>query len=382
MGRIRFSRTSSRRHSTLGNSAFIICQLCLAILPRLSLAAEFYFPQSDANWEHAEPAQLGWDTDLLEAAIDVAEESKSSGVLILHHGRILAERYWQNPDNSQRYTNFLTGRDAADRAIEDVASAQKNVTSLLVGMAQERGYLTLDDSISDHLGSGWSAANTAQESAITIRHLLSMNSGLAPDLSFVEPPNKVWLYNTPAYHMLMRVVTSATGMERNALTREWITAPLGMENSSWTPRPWASSDIAVGFSTTARELARFGLMIQAGGRWHDDIVIADTEYLQEMVTPSQQFNPSYGFLWWLNGQEFTLGAGRNAPRRDGSLIASAPEDLIAMQGALDRKLYIVPSLGLLVARLGSNGVKDGESFNDAFWSALMRAAPGISAENN
>jgi hypothetical protein len=44
-----------------------------------------------------------------------------------------------------------------------------------------------------------------------------------------------------------------------------------------------------------------------------------------------------------------------------------------MQGALDRRLYIVPSLDLVVARLGDSGAVDGESFNDAFWESLMRA---------
>jgi hypothetical protein len=54
------------------------------------------------------------------------------------------------------------------------------------------------------------------------------------------------------------------------------------------------------------------------------------------------------------------------------LISEAPADLVAMQGALTRKLYLVPSLGLVVARLGDNGNVE-VSFNEAFWRALMRA---------
>jgi hypothetical protein len=49
--------------------------------------------------------------------------------------------------------------------------------------------------------------------------------------------------------------------------------------------------------------------------------------------------------------------------------------MVAMQGALDRKLYLVPSLNLVITRLGSNGGANGASFNDAFWEALMEAAP-------
>jgi len=54
-------------------------------------------------------------------------------------------------------------------------------------------------------------------------------------------------------------------------------------------------------------------------------------------------------------------------------IPSAPDDLVAMQGALDSKLYLVSSLNLIVIRLGSSGSAGGKSFNEAFWEALMRA---------
>ena len=349
--------------------------LLLALTLSVASAAELYFPGLETEWETVDPADLGWDADLLAQALDVAGERQSSGVLILHNGRIMAERYWQDPDSSRRYQNALQGFDAQGRAIEDVASAQKNITSVLTGMAQARGYLQLDDTVSSHLGAGWSKASAEQEAEITIRHLLTMTSGLANDLSFETVPESKWLYNTPAYHFLMRIVSAATGKERNALTEAWITGPLGMTQSSWTPRPWASADIGVGFSTTARDLARFGLMIQANGTWAGEAVFEDTDYIREMLSPSQNLNPAYGYLWWLNGQEFTVGTTPSAPRRNGQLISSAPADLVAMQGALDRKLYLVPSLNLIVTRLGSAGNADGKNFNNAFWEALMKARP-------
>ena len=338
-------------------------------------ADDIYFPASDDAWEKVNPTELGWDADLLSEALDVAAQRDSSGVLILHNGRIMAERYWDVSNASVRYQNFVSGVDSKGRVIEDVASAQKNVVALLIGMAQQRGYLKLDDPASKYLGTGWSKATVEQEGAITIRHIMSMNSGLGTDFSYQAGPNTRWLYNTPVYHVLMRILSTATGLDRHMLTSQWITAPLGMDNSSWTPRPWASADIAVGFSTTARELARFGLMIQAGGRWHEQQLLDDSGYMQEMLTPSQSLNPSYGLLWWLNGQEFSLGAGPVATRKEGPLIAAAPTDLLAMQGALDRKLYLVPSLNLVVTRLGAAGGDDFYGFNEAFWQALMKAAP-------
>ena len=349
----------------------------LAVLSVISYAGPSaqspYVPSDDGTWQRVDPASVGWDADGLAAALDVAGSRRSSGVVILHQGRIMAERYWPLDDPSRGYRNFLQGQDARGRAIEDVASAQKSVVAVLMGIASERGLLRLDDPVTTYLGSGWSSALAQQERAITIRHLLSMSSGLATDMSFAAEAGTRWLYNTPAYHHVMRVIEAVTGKDRNAVTRDWVTGKLGMAASSWTPRPWADPAIGVGFSTTARDLARFGLMIQAGGRWGDQVIVGDAAYLSAMLHPSQSLNPAYGYLWWLNGKEFVLAPNARAGRRNGPLIPSAPADLVAMQGALDRKLYSVPSLGLVVTRLGESGAGDGVSFNEAFWQALMRA---------
>ncbi len=338
-----------------------------------SAAAQLYFPPDDGPWEHVEPESAGWDAAGLSEALDVAAARNSSGVVILLGGRILAEGHWTPSHPSRGYANFVQGADDEGHVIEDVASAQKSVAAVITGIAVERGLVGLDDPVTKYLGAGWSKASPEQEGRITLRHLLTMTSGLAEDLTFQAEPGSRWLYNTPAYHNVMRVVEAATGRDRNDLTREWITDELGMRHSSWTVRAWSDPAIGAAFSTTARDLARFGLMIQAGGRWRDERIFRDDAFLEEMLSPSQALNPSYGYLWWLNGQDFALSPGNPAPRSDGPLIPSAPPDLVAMLGALDRKLYIVPSLDLVVARLGDSGAADGQSFNAAFWEALMRA---------
>jgi len=346
-------------------------------VPGASGQSLYYFPPESGPWESVDPASVGWDAEKLSEALDVAGDRHSSGVVILHNGRILAERHWTLSDPSQAYKYYrqgVAGVDSHGHAIEDVTSVQKSVTAVLVGIAQERGLLHLDDPVSKHLGAGWSQAAPQQEEAITLRHLLSMTSGLAKDMSFEADAGSMWRYNTFAYHSVMRVIEAVTGQDRNAITLEWLTSKLGMKASFWTPRPGADPTIAWGFSTTARELARFGLMIQAGGRWGDQVIIEDSEYLQEMRNSSQPLHPAYGYLWWLNGQEFLLGVDDEVTRQEGSLFPSAPDDLVAAEGVLARRLYIVPSLGLVITRLGDNGrIGDGVSFDEAFWQSLMDA---------
>ena len=183
----------------------------LAISIPATDAQPLYFPSTNGDWEPVDPASIGRDPTLLSAALDVAGARRSSGVVILHHGRILAERYWEPIDAPRVYENFVQGIDAAGHIIEDVASAQKSIVAVLIGMAQERQLLSLEDPVSQHLGEGWSKTTREQGRSSNIAHLLSMSSGLHEDLSFDVAAGTSWYYNTPADHMLMRVVEIAAG---------------------------------------------------------------------------------------------------------------------------------------------------------------------------
>ena len=338
-----------------------------------------YFPPQGGGWAEVSPASVGWDEEKLSAALELAGRTRASGVVILHQGRILAEKYW-NPDEGARagnkareYGALVRGRDGAGRAIEDVASVQKSVTAILVGLAQSKGLLRLDDAVSKHLGKGWSKAAPEAEGDITVRHLLTMTSGLNDDLTFEARAGTRWRYNSAAYARAMKVVASAARKSPNELTREWLTGPLGMSDTRWVERPLGNAESAaspLGLATTARDLARFGLFILAEGKWNGSTVFPDREFLRAALTPSQSLNPSYGYLWWLNGQpEVARGAGVKVK---GPLIRTAPPDLVAALGAVDRKLYVVPSLGLVVTRLGNSA---GPGFQDEFWKLLSEAAP-------
>jgi CubicO group peptidase (beta-lactamase class C family) len=328
-----------------------------------------YFPPQDAQatWETVLPADAKFDRTKLDEVLDFARRQRSSGLVILYRGRILAEGHW-NPDDlpadvAQKakgkaklrgYEQRVIGRDAAGRAIEDVASVQKSVSAILAGLAQERGLLKITDPVQRHLGGGWSKASSEQEAAITIRHLLTMTSGLDDDLKFEAPPGTRWYYNSTAYSRVLMCTAAAAKMDRNELTRQWLTGPLGMQNSRWEGRPIPAGVEArngVGFATTARDLARFGLLIQANGNWHGRTIISDKQFLHDASHPSQDLNPSYGYLWWLNGQPKVM---RGRELIQGPLISTAPSDLVAALGALQRKVYVAPSEKLVVTRIGDN----------------------------
>jgi CubicO group peptidase (beta-lactamase class C family) len=266
------------------------------------------------------------------------------------------------------------GKTSDGRVIEDVASAQKSLVAVLAGIAEGRGKLDVSAPVDRYLGSGWSNADRSAESAITVRHLMTMTSGLNDSLNYLQPAGDTWRYNTGAYSRMIGVIEKATGTDIQTLTHDMLTAPTGMSDSRWLPRPWSAGNDAansIGLATTGRDLARFGLLILADGKWDGKDLLQNRDYLRRMLRPSQDLNPSYGLLWWLNGKPRHQGAGATTSQQ-GPLIPAAPGDLVAALGALDRKCYVVPSLGLVVTRLGD---QTGEAFDNEFWKLLMKAVP-------
>lgn len=331
-----------------------------------------YFPNADSDWAHVSPAEVGWNADALNAAMDFAGAQQSSGVVILLNGKILAERSWP-VTGSPQYARRRNGTAANVHALEDIASVQKSIVAFLIGVAEQKKLLELDAPVSKYLGAGWSKASAENEAKITVRHLLSMTSGLTDTLEFEWPAGERWRYNTRAYSQLISLLTKAASADINVLTREWLTGPTGMTDTQWVARRGGGPDVAnpLAFQTTARDLARFGLLIQARGSWNGNDLLQNPKYFTAMLSPSQDTTKAYGYLWWLNGYA-GVGESPIEPARADNMIPTAPPDLVAAQGVLGRKCYVSPSLGLVVTRLGD---EPGANFNEEFWALLMKAAP-------
>ncbi|PCJ52362.1 MAG: serine hydrolase [Candidatus Hydrogenedentota bacterium] len=353
----------------------IISLVMVLLGSQQSRAQDLYFPPSEGIWETISHEKAGFDKQRFQAVLDFAQANHSSGLVVLYKGRILAEKAWTiekgSPHSSRRYERMAKGRTADGQSIEDVASVQKSVVSFLAGIAVGQGKLDITKPVSTYLGEGWSKAPLAKEKAITVHHLMSMTSGLNDALDYKTTPGSKWRYNTGSYSRVVLVLESIFGQSISHITQKFISQPIGMRDSQWVLRPWAAKiDIAnkSGFTTTPRDLARFGLMIQAGGKWGDQDILQSPGYLKKSLTSSQKMNPAYGLLWWLNsGKEFRPPTGT---RRSGSMVSTAPSDLVGAMGALGRKVYVVPSLGLVVTRLGNEPEKN---FDSELWKRIMTA---------
>ncbi|MEQ8689880.1 MAG: serine hydrolase [Pseudomonadales bacterium] len=314
-------------------------------------------------------AVAGQEANTLQPALEYAKDNASTSLLVLQKGKLLAEGHWQIK-GSQRFRAMKPSTNADGESIEDVASIQKSVVSYLVGIAVGKGLLDIETTVSRWLGAGWSAAARDKEDKILIRHLLSMTSGLKPDGTYVAPAGERWAYNTRVYSRLVGVLEAASESTIDHISQQWLLEPAGMKDSGWAKRTWIRGDAdanRLGFRTTARDLALFGQLLLQQLRGETVSQPIDPDYLRNSLAPSQTLNRAYGYLWWLNGQPVARRGGAVKP----TLLAAAPADLFAAQGALGRKLYIVPSLDLIVVRMGD--APPDKDFEEQLWRRIMQA---------
>jgi CubicO group peptidase (beta-lactamase class C family) len=323
-----------------------------------------YFPPATGTWHTLAPATAGWDADALQAALDYAGEQHSRGVVVLHRGRIVAERYWG---------------PAGAAYVRDVGSAQKSISSMLAGIAMRTTGLRADHRVTRWLGAGWSGVPRAVERRLTVRHLLAQSNGLDEQLESVYEPGTAWLYSG-AWFALHRVLAAATGTPVPEYARRVLFDPIGCAAGHWQrPRTDPYGVPELGLRTTARDFARLGLLALARGRWNGVDVIADDAYWEQALTPSQPTNEAYGWLWWLNGTATHRLPGSGDRSRSGALIPSAPPDLFCALGKGDQKLYVLPAHQVVIARIGldAGDTPALSSFDRAWWELLAAALPAV-----
>jgi len=339
----------------------------------LGLAACASPPATVSDATHAG----GWNAAGLAETVAYVQSQKTTGFLIIQDGKTIAEHNWPLPDDPASQTfraNFVHGEEPGGALREDVASQQKSFVALLVGIGVDKGKIDIEKSVSSYIGAGWSKATLEQEAAITVRNLMEMNSGLKENLTYDAPAGTKFFYNTPAYAILKPVLEKASGENLRIVTQLWLTKVGDMHDTGWEQRPAAFADAGnpTGLVTTPRDIARMGQIVLDGGTKPNGTRLISKQQLDALFVRSKT-NPAYGHLWWLNGSDETANVGPSAPRRAGQLIPSAPRDLVAALGAQDRKLFIVPSMKLIVVRTGQ--ATPDNDFNDKLWQLLMKAAP-------
>ena len=315
---------------------------------RQPIEPAMYFPSS-TEWEYKDPISLQWNTTRIADLYDLLATNNTRGFIVLHKGKIVLENYWGN--------EIVGGKSFGQNSTWYWASAGKTLTASVAGIARDASYLQLNDKTSSYLGKGWSALSQAQEDSITLWHHLTMTTGLddavtnsdntdAANLQYKAPAGSRWAYHNAPYTLLDTIIESAIQSEFEPYFNSVLRDPIGMDGQ-WL---WLG-DNHVYFST-ARSMARFGHLMLNRGKWNS-VQVIPALYTQEMVTPSQELNRSYGYLWWLNtGPNFMLPQSQIV--FPGKICPNAPNDMYAGLGKNGQYVCVAPSLGLVVVRMGEN----------------------------
>lgn len=314
-------------------------------------ASSLYFPPSgNTTWATTDPATLGWETAKIPALYNLLSTNGTRAFIVLKDGKIVMEAY---------FGKTITGlANFTKDSYWYWASAGKTLTSFTVGKAQEDGFLKIGDKTSTYLGKGWTSLTTAQEDLITVRNQLTMTTGLddgvansdnttPASLIYKAPAGSRWAYHNAPYTLLEKVVANATKKTFDTYFNSVLKNKIGMDGY------WLKTGDNNVYYSSARSMAKFGLLMLNKGVWNSQVIMKDAAYFNQMITPSQTLNKSYGYLWWLNGKESYM-----MPKTQfifpGSIIPQAPADMYSALGKDGQYLNVIPSKGIVVVRMGEN----------------------------
>ncbi len=323
-----------------------------------ALAQNYFFPNaSGSNWATTPPSELGFCPERIDSLYQFLGTRQTKSFILLQDGKIVLEKYFGT------YTQD---------SFHYWASAGKSLTAFLVGQAIDEGLVALNDKTSEHLGVGWTTAPPEKEDLITVRHQLTMTTGLDDDvpddncqtpdcLQYKADAGNRWAYHNAPYLLLHNVVANASGLTFQQFTKTRLFNKIGMQGLWYNYTMYGR----------ARDMARFGLLMLANGTWNGDTLLHDINYLHDMTTPSQTLNKSYGYLWWLNGQPNFMVPNVQFVFT-GPLIPNAPADMYAALGKNDQKIHVVPSKGWVIVRQGESGSSSPVpiEFDNQMWALL------------
>lgn len=323
-------------------------------------------------WREASPESVGLDPERLARGVErVGELAGLRSLLVVRHGRIVAERSYAGSDLNQRP--------------HDVKSASKSLLSALVGIALDRGELPGLDATVGELLPEYAAGLPPEKRAITLEQLLAMSSGLASTSGehygawvssgdwtraalarpLVGDAGDSFAYSTGSSHLVSAVLTEATGRTALDYAREHLAGPLGITIHSWQGSPEGYSFGGNSVRMTPRDLARLGQLYLQEGRWNGRQVVP-ADWVRRSTRRHAEGWPhrygAYGYLWWL-------------PPDD-------PWDSFAAIGYGGQFLYVVPELDMLLvttATIESKGEawdrRAFEIFRDDVFSAARERLP-------
>ena len=333
-------------------------------------------PETGDGWQTASLSDVGMNkiVDLINKIQDQVYQEIHS-VVIVKDGKLVFEEYFPGHDFGYRGENYHGNYINFNRdSRHNTHSATKSVTSALVGIAIDKGFIQgVNDSIFSYL-TNYASLKNEQKSKITFEHLLTMTSGLEWnewDVSVSQSnhdivrfnsssdPIRYWLskpivttpgtsfyYNGGAVDLLGELIRFASDWNVKQFSQKYLFEPLGITNYQWqTLYPSGITCCHGDIYITPRDLAKFGYLFLNNGVWNGNQIISE-EWVKKSTATFINLNlswaDSYGYLWWL--KKYYANNKVN-------------ESFFA-EGWGGQKIVVFPGLNMVVVFTGANYVSD------------------------
>jgi CubicO group peptidase (beta-lactamase class C family) len=313
-------------------------------------------PQLSDGWEVSSMSAEGIDpAPVLEIASrihDINDMPNLYSMLIVRNGKLVYEAYSPYVQRNSLYW---------------LASITKTVTSTLIGIAIDKGFISgVDASVLDLLPEYADAVEDPRFRDIQLKHIMTMSSGLewfehgssyndernsehimvdsenwiryVLSHSVRDDPGTVFLYNTGGMQLLSAVIKSVTGVYINQFAEQHLFHPLGIYAYQWnrdsTGHPCTGgTDGGVGLRS--RDLAKIGWLFLYDGTWHGQRIISEA-WIEEatrghMKQPGSG-NRYYGYNWFPGSME----------------VEGKQLDFVATFGYGGQTMYLVRELDMIV----------------------------------
>lgn len=357
-----------------------LCRSICLLAAGLAQGAGDYFPPPDnaGGWRTAAGSPTAVERRRLDDAFEFIQGStKHGGLLVVRNGWLVYERYFGLGDRE---------------ATPNTASCAKSITSIALGVLMaERPALFpdgLDQKVftSRYLPAEAFPLSDPRKEAIRLGHLLAMTAGIrGNNPSFVRgkavtidpqgpdgwpacvdaaafgktkderntatlwvEPGGGYSYATASVHLVSAIVRHITGMGLEKFVEERLAKPLGWGRWGWGYRQASLPNVCGGggIAVRATDMLRFGYLLLREGKWGKSQIVP-RGYVRQCGRKTR-FNPHFPYSFQFDVNE------------DGQIL-SAPRDAFWKTGSGGHALYVVPSLDLVIWKMGGRDEQYSES---------------------
>ncbi len=327
--------------------------------------AEDYWPKE--RWRTATPESQGISSEILADLIERLwrKDYEIDSVLIVRNGHVVLDTY-----NHPR----------SPAALHILYSCTKSVSSTLIGIAIDKGYIkSIDQPLLDFFPEKPPENPDNRKQRITLKHVLMMATGLECrdsylyrwqglnemrysgdwvqhmiDLPMVEEPGSRFEYCNGASFLLTAIIQKTTGKTAAEFAKEHLFNPLGIKETDWT---WTANPqgITIGYSMLymrPRDMARIGYLFLNNGKW-DNRQIVSKQWVVESTRyhVSATLTPGYGYQWWVVSPDRYMAVGYAGQRilvmKDKKMVVVFTSRLAERKSLLPEGLvqgYVVPAV--------------------------------------